>query len=443
MIATKLTKLNHTYEDQNEFIKVNNVKLEKYTYKKLNNLGIDELKTEALNDYHCLGFSSDGMMKFYTPIDKIEYDNTCRFDLYIHKTRYEYYLTQNNTNIPKKIHFIWFKNGRPFNLLNFIAIKAALYHNPEYDVIFHCDNIPNDDNIYFNNLKKESKMTINAIVEPQHINNKPVKHFQHKADYVRLNILKDMGGIYLDTDFILLKPLDKFLKNKFVMGYERPNDDNYLCNACIMVEPNNIIIKEWLHIYNSSWSESFVPSWMGHSVMIPAQLYEKYGYMMTICDNTTFYPFLWDDFSILYQKDNNNTYSDSVGMHLWDTELSKTKLLPNNPEYFLNNKNAFVRLFKKHVEELLLLPDDNIDNNFSIYPGQDSLNYDIKCHGRKSIEELKKICIDDSMCVGFNTIGFMKHKIDTNNLVNFSTVKFANCTSQDGLYVHKARYDSQ
>lgn len=42
------------------------------------------------------------------------------------------------------------------------------------------------------------------------------------TDYARLKIVYDHGGIYLDTDVELLKPLDKLLKFNGFFGYEDP-----------------------------------------------------------------------------------------------------------------------------------------------------------------------------------------------------------------------------
>ena len=52
----------------------------------------------------------------------------------------------------------------------------------------------------------------------------------------------------------------------------------------------------------------------------------------------TFYPFLWNDLSILHDKDNGQTYDNSYAVHLWDTEASKTNLLPTTLDYFVTKK---------------------------------------------------------------------------------------------------------
>ena len=437
----QIADFNHTLE--NEFIKLHNVKLDDYNYKKLDGESIDHLKQHALDNEYCVGFSSDGMMKFHVPLDKVvKCDGK---DLYIHIQRFVYFQNRNSrTNIPKKIHFIWFSKGKDLRLFNYIAMKSAMDHNPTYQIYLHCDEEPKN-NIYYDKLK--DKITLNKIVEPEYINNHFVEWFQNKADYVRLNVLKKFGGIYLDTDYILLKPLDMFLNHRFVMGLERDNNNDFLCNAVIMCEPNNEIIKEWINIYDNSWGEEFIPFWTGHSVMIPAQLRHKYNYLMTIYDNITFYPFLWDDLSILHDEDNCEDYDGSYGIHLWDTEASKTNLLPNDISYFMTKDNAFTRLFSTHVEELMKDYENMIkahivdDGEFVIYKGMDSPGHDVKYYGGKTVDELKQLCINKAECVGFNTLGFMKHTIDTNKLIKFSDIGYNNCKNTDNLYIYKQRFN--
>jgi hypothetical protein len=333
-----------------DFIVLKNVKYDSYDYKKINSKDIQELKNYALSDPHCMAFTDKGAFKFFIEMDKIVKIETTETgievgtgtesssdDLYIVNHRYN--------KIPKIIHFIWFYGGRPFNLINYIAISAAVDHNSDYKIYLHVTKEP-ENNIFYDKIKE--KVTINIITEPTTINNAPVKTYQHKADYVRLNLLKNIGGIYLDTDYILLKNLDPYLIHPFVIGQERPNDNNFLCNCVLMSSPNNEIIDEWLHIYNNSWNP--VDNWMTHSVMIPAQLSKKFN--MKIYESSIFYPFLWNDLSILSDNDNMKNYEGSLGVHLWDTEASKTDLLPMTLDYFSKKNNAFVRLFKKHVEDL-------------------------------------------------------------------------------------------
>ena len=46
------------------------------------------------------------------------------------------------------------------------------------------------------------------------------KNYALASDMMRVHILNEHGGIYLDTDVEILKPLDRFMQHELFMGYE-------------------------------------------------------------------------------------------------------------------------------------------------------------------------------------------------------------------------------
>lgn len=68
------------------------------------------------------------------------------------------------------------------------------------------------------------------------------------ADYVRLRALYEEGGIYLDTDILLIKPLDELLVHPAFIGAEQP----HCLNAAIVgAVPGHPFIRSCLHAYES------------------------------------------------------------------------------------------------------------------------------------------------------------------------------------------------
>lgn len=53
------------------------------------------------------------------------------------------------------------------------------------------------------------------------------------ADYLRLKVLNDHGGFYLDTDLELLKPIDEFCANDFTTGFI-DRAPNVFLNMCFL-----------------------------------------------------------------------------------------------------------------------------------------------------------------------------------------------------------------
>lgn len=67
------------------------------------------------------------------------------------------------------------------------------------------------------------------------------------SDYLRLKVLEQEGGLYLDTDVTIRKnPFPLFTGEKFVIGYETAD---YLGTAAIYAEPNSKILAELLRFY--------------------------------------------------------------------------------------------------------------------------------------------------------------------------------------------------
>ena len=67
------------------------------------------------------------------------------------------------------------------------------------------------------------------------------------SDVARLVKLYELGGVYLDTDVMLYKPLDKFLKHEVFTGFEQWN---YPVTAVMGATKGHWLIKEMLECYD-------------------------------------------------------------------------------------------------------------------------------------------------------------------------------------------------
>ena len=106
--------------------------------------------------------------------------------------------------IPKIIHYCWFGRG-PKNELAEKCIQSWKEYCPDYTF-----KEWNEDNFDLNS---------NKYVRQAYDNRK----FAFVTDYVRLYALYNEGGIYMDTDVEVLKPLDDFLKHRAFSSFENNN----------------------------------------------------------------------------------------------------------------------------------------------------------------------------------------------------------------------------
>lgn len=216
--------------------------------------------------------------------------------------------------IPNIIHFIYgfIEQKHEFELYKYIAIISAYYVNKPDKIYFYYKYEPYGP--YWEKIKPY--LTMVQIEPPDQVFDKPVRRFAHKADIVRLNVLNEQGGIYLDVDTICLRPLNNLLKYDFVMGIQ---GENYgLCNAIMMAKPRTEFGKQWFRSY-----ESYNTQWDLHSVKIPYNLSTIYP--ITILPNDAlFYP-LWDPFCDLMITNTINfdcchkIFQNSYCVHLWET----------------------------------------------------------------------------------------------------------------------------
>lgn len=120
--------------------------------------------------------------------------------------------------IPKVVHFIYgLRDPDPqLDLIHYLAIKSAHDVIRPEKIMFHYHYMPVGK--YFERARP--MLTMNKVDLVERVFDRPVSHYAHRADVVRLQVLEQYGGIYMDLDVISLKPIDQLLDREFVMGQE-------------------------------------------------------------------------------------------------------------------------------------------------------------------------------------------------------------------------------
>lgn len=107
----------------------------------------------------------------------------------------------NELKIPKVIHFVWF-GGNPLSPLAEKCLASWKKYCPDYEIVrWDESNFDVTQNDYCREAYESKKW---AFV----------------SDYARLKVLVDHGGIYMDADVEVLKPLDRFLTEEAFSGFE-------------------------------------------------------------------------------------------------------------------------------------------------------------------------------------------------------------------------------
>ena len=74
---------------------------------------------------------------------------------------------------------------------------------PNHQIIIY-NNIEPIGNKYWENIIKYPSVKIEKLIPPSSFDGFDLKHFQYKADVVRIEKLYEHGGIYLDIDMLIL-----------------------------------------------------------------------------------------------------------------------------------------------------------------------------------------------------------------------------------------------
>lgn len=106
-----------------------------------------------------------------------------------------------NQRIPKVIHYCWF-GGNPLPELAEKCIASWKKYCPDYEIIEW----------------NETNFDVNSCEYIREAYD--AKKWAFVSDYARYKILYEQGGIYLDTDVELLKPLDDVVNSGNYMGCE-------------------------------------------------------------------------------------------------------------------------------------------------------------------------------------------------------------------------------
>lgn len=228
----------------------------------------------------------------------------------------------------KIIHYCWF-GGKEMPQLAQKCLKSWKKFCPDYQIM--CWN------------EKTFDINSNKFVKEAYES----KKFAFVTDYVRLHALYNYGGIYMDTDVEVIKPIDKFLENKSFSGFE---SERYAVTGIMGSEKGSLFIKELMDYYTN---ESFVKE-DGSLNMIPntqiiTNILDNKGLVknnqyQVINDEYTLYPidyFCPIDFDTKKKNITENTYTIHWFAGSWIPLENKIKAkVYNFTKVILGDKNA-------------------------------------------------------------------------------------------------------
>lgn len=154
---------------------------------------------------------------------------------YGRKYNYELVSHSDQITIPKVIHYCWFGKGKQSALIE-KCIESWKEILPEYEIVlWNEDNFPIDKYPFAKQALEDKKW---AFV----------------SDVARLHALYYYGGVYMDTDVEVIKPIDNFLQHGFFSSYE---SGRHLPTGIMGAKKGNNYVKLLLDWYKFPYSKAY------------------------------------------------------------------------------------------------------------------------------------------------------------------------------------------
>lgn len=231
--------------------------------------------------------------------------------------------------IPKVIHYCWFGNGQMTDLeLDCLSSWKKICSDFDF-IIWNESNFPLADFPFAN---EAYRLGFYAFV----------------SDVARIFAVEKYGGIYLDTDMLVLKPFDLLLANSFFIGEHLPGQVGVGIFGAIKHHP---LMVSTLNVYKAL---NFDPN---HLVLIPDlfdDILEDFRIdKITIHPSDYFYPLPFSK-----KGENYSLYvtSNTIAVHLWNHSWKD--------EFAYLKEHKFLKAFSLFVHHLFLYPKTYLSKPF-------------------------------------------------------------------------------
>jgi hypothetical protein len=239
--------------------------------------------------------------------------------------------------IPHTAHFVFGLRPQvePFHLVQYLAIASCARILEPDTIMFHCGELPYG--FYWDLARPLVELRriepVTAVVEFPY-DDPVVRHYSyaHQADFVRLEVLAEHGGMYADIDTLFVAPpADALWETPCVIGREaavldprtgrsRPS----VSNALIMAEPGARFIERW----RADIGAALDGSWSAHSCFLPDDLARAFPDDVRVEPERTFHAFPptsdgLHQLLVARQTDLTGVVSIHLAAHLWWEETRR------------------------------------------------------------------------------------------------------------------------
>jgi hypothetical protein len=202
--------------------------------------------------------------------------------------------------IPRNAHFIFGLRNQdePFHLVHYLALASCRAVLAPDEIHFHCHDLPYG---FYWDLARPL-VTLHRVEPVTEVMNfayeDPVVErysYAHQADFIRLDVLLEHGGMYADIDTLFVTPpTDELWQQQCVIGREADVRDPRtgrtrpsLSNALVMAAPGAPFVERWRQEMGSALDGS----WSAHSCFLAADLARAHPGEVHVEPERTFHAF--------------------------------------------------------------------------------------------------------------------------------------------------------
>ena len=233
--------------------------------------------------------------------------------------------------IPRVAHFVFGlrPEPEPLHLVHYLAIASCLDVVRPTEVHLHSHHVP--DGPYWDLIAPRVILhqvePVRAVSEFAYADPAVARYaYAHHADFVRLDVLAEFGGIYADIDTLFVAPLpDELWSKPFVIGREADVPDPVthtqrpaLSNALLMSAPRSRFVDTW----RAKIGEALDGTWAAHSCFLAHDLATLMPDDVHVEPQRTFHAFDATPAGLCKllegnERDLNGVVSLHLAAHLW------------------------------------------------------------------------------------------------------------------------------
>nr|KAG5692619.1 hypothetical protein BaRGS_030047 [Batillaria attramentaria] len=175
-------------------------------------------------------------------------------------------------------------------------------------ILFHMDRLPTG--LYWDTLLRMVPNILHVRrLPPTVIFGRNVTVVEHQSDIARLEAIRKFGGMYFDTDYLIVNPLEDLRNHSAVLGVEIPGTN--FANGVILGKAGAEFLDLWYESYHTFNDKQ----WAQHSTILPYKLHKAHPNVSLHVVNTLVDPHYQDIKKKFY--DNFFDWKSKHGIHLY------------------------------------------------------------------------------------------------------------------------------